>query len=216
MKKRIITVLTTLSIGALTLVGCGHEHVWTEADCVTPKTCSECGEIEGEALGHTFVEADCVTAKTCSVCGETEGAPLGHDWTLATFDAPKTCSVCGETEGEPLAITLEHYFEVNPDVLAGLNQVASDSLSEGSGMCEYIISAKDNEFISSVRYEEGVVTDENFDAVREALEQGLLATYDTLYENKNAISTEYGIESEITLRFIYLTYEGQEICNVEI
>ena len=77
-------------------------HSWVDADCETAKTCSVCGETEGEALGHSWVDADCITAKTCSVCGETEGVALGHDWDDATCVAPKTCSVCGETEGAPL------------------------------------------------------------------------------------------------------------------
>lgn len=49
------------------------EHVWTPADCTTPKTCSECGETSGE--------------------------PIDHDWNEATYDAPKTCNICGVTDG---------------------------------------------------------------------------------------------------------------------
>ena len=79
-------------------------HTWTDADCTTPKTCSVCKATEGEALGHTWVDADCVTAKTCSVCKATEGEALGHTWVDATCAAPQTCSVCAVTEGE----TLEH------------------------------------------------------------------------------------------------------------
>ena len=28
-----------------------HEHTWAEATCITPKTCTECGDEEGEPLG---------------------------------------------------------------------------------------------------------------------------------------------------------------------
>lgn len=35
------------------LAGCGCQHQWEEATCTTPKTCTQCGETEGEALGHT-------------------------------------------------------------------------------------------------------------------------------------------------------------------
>ncbi len=57
-----------------------------------------------EANGHTWVEATCTEPKTCSVCGETEGEPLGHKWLENTpnLQQPKTCEVCGATEGEPL------------------------------------------------------------------------------------------------------------------
>ena len=42
------------------------EHEWVDATCTAPKTCSKCGETEGEALGHTYVEG------VCSVCGANE------------------------------------------------------------------------------------------------------------------------------------------------
>lgn len=97
-------------IGTLTicfmLAGCGHQHTWTEATCTEPKTCSECGETEGEALGHTWVDATCAEPKHCSVCGEIEGETLAHTWVDATCADPKHCSVCNETEGEPLEHTL--------------------------------------------------------------------------------------------------------------
>lgn len=99
MKFKIIVALLTL---VLTLSGCGHEHVWTPADCTTPSTCSECGEIEGEALGHSFTEADCTNPKTCSACGITEGEALGHTLTEATFQSAPTCTACSEAIGEPL------------------------------------------------------------------------------------------------------------------
>ena len=89
---------------ALTLSGC-HSHEWTEADCISPQTCVECGETEGEALGHKWEEATCVLPVTCSVCGETEGEAMGHKWEEATCALPATCGVCGETDGETLPHT---------------------------------------------------------------------------------------------------------------
>ena len=82
------------------VVGCDHE--WDEATCTAPKTCSKCGETEGEALSHKWDDATCTLPKTCSECGETEGTALGHDWDDATCTLPKTCSECGETEGAAL------------------------------------------------------------------------------------------------------------------
>lgn len=106
MRKKLITTLLVTTLLCTTLVGCGHQHTWTEATCTEPKTCSECGETEGEALGHTWVEATCAEPKHCSVCGETEGEALEHTWVEATCAEPKHCSVCGETEGEALEHTL--------------------------------------------------------------------------------------------------------------
>lgn len=108
------------------LTGC-HQHNWNEATCTTPKTCTDCEEIEGEALGRTWIEATCTEAKTCTVCGLTEGEALGHQaegisctkdgfctrcnqtvaatghqYSQATCTAPQKCSVCGETKGKAL------------------------------------------------------------------------------------------------------------------
>ena len=77
-------------------------HSWKEATCEAPKTCMVCGKMEGEALGHSWKAATCETPKTCTVCGKTEGEALGHSWKAADCTHPKTCTVCGKTEGEAL------------------------------------------------------------------------------------------------------------------
>ena len=88
------------------------EHVWVDADCTTPKTCSLCSETEGEALGHSYGEAtetvapDCTNAgeqqSTCSVCGDVKTetvTALGHNY------VDGICSVCGEEL--PLEATID-------------------------------------------------------------------------------------------------------------
>lgn len=92
-----------LTLAALSLLcGC-HEHSWTEATCLVPATCTECGKVEDETLAdHTWVDATCSTPKTCSVCALTEGEPLAHTWIEANCGAPKTCSTCNLIEGEPV------------------------------------------------------------------------------------------------------------------
>lgn len=98
MKKK-LSVLMLLICCLLVLSGC-CSHEWYAATCEAPKTCSKCGETEGEALGHTWVDATCAAPKTCSTCHATEGAALGHTWVDATTEAPKTCIACAATEGE--------------------------------------------------------------------------------------------------------------------
>ncbi len=126
MKKNLtLVVLILVCALALSACGCKHEtwldancetpktcaecgetegaalgHVWLAATCENPKTCETCGKTEGEALGHSWMDADCETAKTCASCKLTEGEALGHVWLDATTDAPKTCETCGKTEGE--------------------------------------------------------------------------------------------------------------------
>lgn len=78
-------------------------HQWTEASCTDPKTCMVCGEIDGTALGHEWISATCDTPRTCGRCGMTNGKAKGHTWKGATCTSAKTCSVCGKTEGTPAA-----------------------------------------------------------------------------------------------------------------
>lgn len=82
--------------------GCCISHDWQEATCTEPRTCSKCGEREGEALGHTWTEATCTKPKTCTRCGAEEGSALGHTLTEANYQQAAICEVCGENVGEPL------------------------------------------------------------------------------------------------------------------
>lgn len=99
--KQKISGMILLTICVMLLSGCGCQHEWTDADCVTPRTCTLCQETEGEALGHSWQEAICEAPKICTACGVTEGEALGHAWQEATCNTPKTCTVCDKTEGEP-------------------------------------------------------------------------------------------------------------------
>lgn len=99
--KRYVRILPVLLL-TLFLCACGCKHEWIEANCESPKTCTLCQEIEGEALSHNWVEADCENAKTCTLCGKTEGEALGHSWAEATCETAKTCTLCGKSEGEML------------------------------------------------------------------------------------------------------------------
>ena len=85
-----------------------HEHVFADATCDAPKTCS-CGLTEGEALGHDWVDATCTAPKTCDTCGATEGEALGHTGGAATCTEQAVCTTCGESYGEALGHTLLIY-----------------------------------------------------------------------------------------------------------
>lgn len=66
----------------LVLSACSCKHEWAEATCTEPKTCTKCGETEGEALGHDWGDweiekrataaAEGTKISTCSRCGETK------------------------------------------------------------------------------------------------------------------------------------------------
>lgn len=99
--KKILSIILALTV-LCGLAGCGHEHRWAEATCTEPRTCTVCGETEGEALGHDWQDATCTAPRTCARCGETEGEALGHTLTGANYQDAAVCTVCGETVGEPL------------------------------------------------------------------------------------------------------------------
>lgn len=100
--KRKWILLPIMCTFTISLAGCGHEHVWADATCLAPKTCSECEETEGEVADHKWIDATCEKAEYCEVCKETVGEPLDHEWVEPTYTEPRTCALCGLTEGEPL------------------------------------------------------------------------------------------------------------------
>ena len=77
MKKSLLFVIAIVLL--LTLVACGCQHDWLDATCVTPQSCSLCGEVQGEVLGHIagdwklystdMVDATVTSKKYCNVCG---------------------------------------------------------------------------------------------------------------------------------------------------
>ena len=86
-------------------------HDWSNATCHSPKTCTVCGETEGEALGHAYDNA-CDT--DCNACGESR-TPADHtfgDWAVTVAPTPeaegteeRVCSACGHTETRTVART---------------------------------------------------------------------------------------------------------------
>ena len=99
MKKNMRLLIAGLLLCAL-LAACGHQHIWLEATCQAPKTCTDCGATEGTAAEHSWNDATCQAPKTCAKCGATEGDVADHNWNNATCQAPKTCTECGATEGD--------------------------------------------------------------------------------------------------------------------
>lgn len=107
MKKKFNII--SMFIICILLTGCCFSHDWQEATCTEPKTCSKCGEIEGEALEHSWVEVTCSAPKTCSICGESEGQALEHILTEANYQQASVCQVCGEEVGETLQANYENW-----------------------------------------------------------------------------------------------------------
>lgn len=138
MKKSLPLVFVFLFM--VLLSGCGHEHIFTDATCITPKTCIECEKTEGEALGHCFLDATCELPATCEICGETEGEALGH-----TIEVGK-CSNCNEYQGMEI---IESIFE---KLTYANSQTDLALIAQTSGIDYY------NDFLNGISYYESAQT----------------------------------------------------------
>ena len=70
-------------------------------------------------MNHNWTEATCISTKTCSACGKEEGAALGHEieWALCADNDESmegTCSICSEKMTEPV-----DWAAVAPSLLMG-------------------------------------------------------------------------------------------------
>ena len=135
-------------------------HVWEAASCTKPKTCSLCGETDGNPLGHAIViyaaqSATCTTSgwteyEACSRCDYTtykQIAPLNHNYVESITRAAtcvqkgeKTfrCTKCKDSyteEFELTAYTAEEIYEQAKDVAVEIITYDrnGDALSLGSG-----------------------------------------------------------------------------------
>lgn len=104
--KKSLFIISVILLG-FTLSGCGHEHIYADATCTTPKTCTECGATEGESLGHIFLEATCESPEICERCNETRGNALGHNFSEPTCELPQICEKCNYIGQEALGHTTE-------------------------------------------------------------------------------------------------------------
>ena len=100
MKKILLFLALSISV-LIVFSSCGHTHTWREADCLSAKTCTVCGETEGSPTAHKWKNATCTTPKKCSTCGKTVSKALGHNWIKASSASPRRCSRCGEMSSLP-------------------------------------------------------------------------------------------------------------------
>lgn len=137
MKKSLFII--SIILVAFSLNGCGHEHIYTDATCTIPRTCTECGKIEGEALGHDFFEATCELPATCERCGETRGSALGH-----TTEVGK-CSNCNEYQGKDIVKTIFEkltYANAQADLALTFQTSGTDYYQSFADGISYYESAK--------------------------------------------------------------------------
>ena len=123
-EKGSITYTCSLCEESVTYSIAEKGHIWQDATCTEPKTCTVCHETEGEALGHCFESAvkeptcteDGCTVNTCTVCGHEETTDIvtapGHsygEWTQVKAPteteeglSQRVCGACGEAEEQSI------------------------------------------------------------------------------------------------------------------
>ena len=109
--KKVLSLIAILCMALVCFAGCDLftqtdpetpcEHDWVDATCTDPKTCSLCGETEGEpdALNHKAEadDGDCTTAVKCANCDTIVVAALTH--TAEADDGDVTTAVKCANEG---------------------------------------------------------------------------------------------------------------------
>lgn len=168
MKKRIVLLLLFITL-ICTLVGCGCEHEWNESDCLTPKTCTLCGETEGEPLGHAFLDATCTTPKTCSLCSITDGDPLPHtpgdavittDYIRAVTIETQSCADCAavlSTSEASISLVDGEFFCLSPEeFVARLNHIYTESCMTNWDAALEVESGKTRDFFMAVLRRDGI------------------------------------------------------------
>lgn len=142
MMKQKKMLLMTVMVLAVTMTACGQKA--EQASEQVPSVEEETAVCEQN--GHIWIEATCSMPKTCSVCGEMVGKALEHTVTTeATYLQGVTCDVCGTVVGEPLQPVASEEdisnLQIRMDALVETyntgNQAAVDRLAE------YVIESQD-------------------------------------------------------------------------
>jgi hypothetical protein len=124
--RRIASVILIVAL-LISLSACCLKHDWEDATCTTPKTCSKCGETEGEALGHDYSDWSMVVEpsylsggtkrKTCNRCGDT-----------ITEEVPRlSTDNCVIVDNSGMTVTAEECFYLLEEVLNGRTNYFTNS-----------------------------------------------------------------------------------------
>ncbi len=195
--------------------GCGGQSATTETAQNADNTVQEAETTESAEEAsvheHTWAEATCTQPRTCTECGETEGEPLEHEWTPATLEAPKTCVNCGATEGE--AVTCKQ-FEMEKLIGSGWDRwvTYSDSIICGKRLSDHSIEVGfydyDGNLLNSFTRDFGYNSwgysilsnfdpDSNVIAVQVAETEGSSDTRINLYDPKGNMIKEFEIDYDL-------------------
>ncbi len=132
MKFKNLVAIVLITVIATMFTACGgdeHVHNYSEATCIEPKTCIECGATSGSPARHNYAPATCTTPKTCFDCGHTIGVPKNHNYDAASCLSSRTCKDCGYTDGS----TREHKYSEATCTTPKTCKVCGDKIGSAKG-----------------------------------------------------------------------------------
>ncbi len=232
--EKTVLMLGLLLLVAYQLSGCGHTHQWQAASCEAPKTCTNCGETEGEALGHSWETASCEKPETCSVCGKTQGEALGHEMECVSFtkeDYIQVCTVCEKEETVAIEdwaafanslivgewrigkmYTGEAYFDLT---IEGITEMATVMNEEAPDPAEVEAYVREMESVRFVFREDGTGSETYEGEVREFLWR-YTGEYTNSITSENGLCTFYGTkdpDEEETAGSIFNSFVAEDGYN---
>lgn len=101
MPKKILAIILLVTLIILQ-AGCSMFKETSDDSNVSPTSPPASNPTPEPEHVHSWIDATHEKPKTCKECGEIEGEPIPHDWNEANYQQPKTCRECGEIEGEPI------------------------------------------------------------------------------------------------------------------
>ena len=217
-----------------------NEHSWQDADCTTPKTCTACGQVDGEALGHSWDGGVIVTPATCLdegeklytclVCSEKKQETIpttvwGHLWDEGEITTAPTCSSDGV---KTFLCTREGCDGIKTETIAAewWNHTWQEPTCDSPKACKYC-DLTEGESLGGHIWDEGQVTqapscqegEMSYTCQRDGCEETRTEKIPSIYEHT---FDKTGNELEIDGKFYYeeacecgQTRPGEEIEKTE-
>lgn len=185
--KKIVLLFTMVML--CFIAGCGecqHEE-WSEADCVTAKTCINCGMTDGEPLGHSELEWEVNTDNTTDTCVYVEG----------------TCPECYELvetkernyvyDGD-FGMSVEEFVEYFNALSFTVNLVESENGSYRNSAYEYLEDEESYFFVKFDENDAGMITNISFTGHGLEEARGYLITCCDLFATVNPQYEDYEVD----------------------
>ena len=128
-----------------------HEHVWSDATCKAPKTCSVCEGTEGAPIDHVYVDG------VCSGCGKEEGTAALTNATLSFANkAQRTEFTTSVQVWEQNGVKVTNNKSSSTNAVADYASPArfyagSNLVVEGAGMTKIVFDCNSSSYATALK-----------------------------------------------------------------